>query len=163
MAGNSIRLLNTKSGRVELIPDGGVPYAILSHRWYKEDGKPVEVVYEDLAPRGEAHHEFANIRSRVKVEKRASLHKLRFAADHAHQRGFKYIWIDTVCINSSNREEKHSAIASMYEWYKQSVVCFVFLHDVTFQRADYTRLPSDTQSIVRLATFLHSIRASSLT
>jgi len=151
MADDGMRLLNTRSGRVERvadIPHESSPYAILSHRWYKENEEPIEIVYKDLAPRGERYHELKNIRDSVKERKIASFHKLDYAAQQARQHDLSYIWIDTVCIDSTNLEEKHNAIASMYKWYQQSRICFVYLHDVSFQRADYTRLPSDSENIV---------------
>ncbi|KAH8769682.1 heterokaryon incompatibility protein-domain-containing protein [Hyaloscypha finlandica] len=150
MADDGMKLLNTKSGRVERvadIPHERIQYAILSHRWLKEDEKHMEIVYKDLAPRGERYHELKNIRESVKERKIASFRKLDSAAQQARQQGLNYIWIDTVCIDRANHEEKHNAIASMYKWYQQSRICFVYLHDVSFQRADYISLDSDSKNI----------------
>lgn len=150
-----MRLLNTKSLRIERVADipGGIldtRYAILSHCWiYSKRGKPLEITYEDLAPNGEEHHELRNVEKTVQKGKELSYKKLQCAAEQAKQRGLGYIWIDTVCINSENAREKARAIRSMYRWYKESTVCFVFLDDLDFQPADFYPLRSDSASVVR--------------
>ncbi|KAI1292986.1 HET-domain-containing protein [Xylaria venustula] len=45
-----------------------------------------------------------------------------------------YIWIDTCCIDKSSSAELSEAINSMFEWYRQSHVCYAYLSDVLSNR-----------------------------
>ncbi|KIW11747.1 hypothetical protein PV08_09019 [Exophiala spinifera] len=56
--------------------------------------------------------------------------KIQFCADKAAADGLRYFWIDTCCINQSNKIEVADFIKSMYLWYAQSKKCFVYLEDV---------------------------------
>ncbi|EXF76462.1 hypothetical protein CFIO01_10108 [Colletotrichum fioriniae PJ7] len=47
-----------------------------------------------------------------------------------HQRGLQYAWVSTCCIDKSSSAELSEAINSMFLWYKESAVCFVFLSDL---------------------------------
>ncbi|XP_044714905.1 heterokaryon incompatibility protein (HET) domain-containing protein [Hirsutella rhossiliensis] len=47
----------------------------------------------------------------------------------ASRDGLDYIWIDTCCIDKSSRAELSEAINSMFRWYQQSSVCYVYLKD----------------------------------
>ncbi|KAH8892587.1 HET-domain-containing protein [Thozetella sp. PMI_491] len=44
--------------------------------------------------------------------------------------GFEYIWIDTCCIDKTDKAELSEAINSMYRWYQEALVCFAYLEDV---------------------------------
>ena len=44
--------------------------------------------------------------------------------------GFDYVWIDTCCIDKTNSVELQEAINSMWDWYRASDVCYVYLSDV---------------------------------
>ena len=48
----------------------------------------------------------------------------------ADERGYDWVWINTCCINKSSSAELSEAINSMYRWYKESHVCFVYLSDL---------------------------------
>jgi hypothetical protein len=41
----------------------------------------------------------------------------------AKTNGFKYIWIDTCCIDNTSSVELSKSINSMYRWYQQAKVC----------------------------------------
>lgn len=43
---------------------------------------------------------------------------------------FKYIWIDTCCIDKSDISELSEAINSMFRWYQSAAVCYAYLADV---------------------------------
>jgi hypothetical protein len=45
--------------------------------------------------------------------------------------GLEYICVDTYCINKTSSAELSEAINSMFAWYRQSSVCYVFLEDYT--------------------------------
>jgi hypothetical protein len=44
--------------------------------------------------------------------------------------GFKWVWIDTCCIDKSSSAELSEAINSMYNWYWQAETCYAYLDDV---------------------------------
>ena len=41
-----------------------------------------------------------------------------------------YVWVDTCCIDKSSSAELTEAINSMYMWYRDAAVCYVFLADL---------------------------------
>ena len=49
----------------------------------------------------------------------------------AHSDGLNYAWIDTCCIDKSSSSELSEAINSMWKWYKNSGICYVYLSDVS--------------------------------
>lgn len=49
----------------------------------------------------------------------------------AHEDGYRYVWIDTCCINKSSSSELSKAINSMYLWYKKAQICHTYLDDVS--------------------------------
>ena len=56
--------------------------------------------------------------------------KIKSACEQAIRDGYKYIWVDTCCINKDSSVELSEAINSMYRWYQRAAVCYVFLSDV---------------------------------
>lgn len=90
------------------------PYAILSHTWGQE-----EVLYRDITE--------GNLRV---VQKRLGFTKIWYCAEQAKQDGLSYCWVDTCCIDKSSSAELSEAINSMYSWYQQAAVCYVYLADV---------------------------------
>ncbi|KAI8634681.1 hypothetical protein F5Y19DRAFT_120940 [Xylariaceae sp. FL1651] len=90
------------------------PYATLSHTW-----GPDEVVFTDLA------------KTRDDWEQKAGYDKIRFCAERARQHGLRYFWVDTCCIDKSNSIELQTAINSMFRWYRDAKVCYVYLSDVS--------------------------------
>jgi hypothetical protein len=90
-------------------------YAILSHRW----GKATEEV------------SFKDIESGADISKKEGYKKLQYLCQQALEDGFKYVWIDTCCIDKSSSAELSEAINSMYNWYMRSEVCYAYLNDVS--------------------------------
>ncbi|KAM5545994.1 hypothetical protein V8D89_000120 [Ganoderma adspersum] len=58
--------------------------------------------------------------------------KVRDACFIALAQGYKYIWIDSCCIDKTSSAELSEAINSMYFWYREAAVCYAFLADVPF-------------------------------
>ena len=56
--------------------------------------------------------------------------KIQGACDKAAKDGFKYVWIDTCCIDRDSSAELSEAINSMYTWYRGSEKCYAYLADV---------------------------------
>ncbi|PMD38001.1 HET-domain-containing protein [Hyaloscypha variabilis F] len=91
------------------------PYAILSHRW----GKATEEV------------SFKDIETGADIAKKEGYRKLQYCCQQALEDGFKYVWIDTCCIDKSSSAELSEAINSMYNWYMRSQVCYAYLNDAS--------------------------------
>lgn len=107
-----MRLLNTSTIELEDFVDGEIPvYAILSHRWGKE-----EVSFQELGT--------------PKSREMAGYRKIRKSCALAKRYGLGYIWIDTCCIDKSSSAELSEAINSMYQWYSKAYVCYAYLADI---------------------------------
>ncbi|MDI1489141.1 MAG: hypothetical protein OHK93_008419 [Ramalina farinacea] len=98
----------------EFIGDDIPKYAILSHTWGDQEVLFRHVWEKDFPPG-------ASMGSR----------KIRNACALAVKDGWEYIWVDTCCINKESSAELSEAINAMYQWYKASEVCYVYLSDVS--------------------------------
>ncbi|OAL04790.1 HET-domain-containing protein [Phaeosphaeriaceae sp. SRC1lsM3a] len=103
-----MRLINTSTLMLEEFLGLPPPYAILSHTW--EDD---EVMFENMQ-RGTANLH----RGFCKVKKCCEL---------AASQNYKYVWIDTCCIDKSSSAELSEAINSMFAYYEKSNICYVYL------------------------------------
>ncbi|KAF5847015.1 hypothetical protein GGP41_003314 [Bipolaris sorokiniana] len=98
--------------------DNAIPqYAILSHTWGAD---AEEVTFADLAEGGGKH--------------KSGYKKIRFCGEQAHQDGLQYFWVDTCCIDKSDKAELSSAIQSMFRWYQNATKCYVYLSDVSARK-----------------------------
>ncbi|THU88913.1 HET-domain-containing protein [Dendrothele bispora CBS 962.96] len=110
------RLIETYTGRIvefhenSLIP----PYAVLSHRWEEDQ----EVSLQDML-----------YLSPAITERRSGYWKIVNACRQAFWDGFSYIWVDTCCIDKSIPWQEEQDINSMYAYYWNSEVCYVYLND----------------------------------
>ena len=118
-----IRLLKFENGEVHIetfVDDGEVPdYAILSHRWYDFREEPT---YQDVTQSGGQH--------------KKGFRKIMLCGKQAHKDGCDYFWVDTCSIDKTNSTELSEAINSMYRWYANAKICYVYLSDVS--GADWT-------------------------
>jgi hypothetical protein len=89
------------------------PYAILSHTWGADDK---EVTFDDLAKNA------GNDKPGYK--------KIELCGVQAKRDGLQYFWVDTCCINKTNKAEHSFAIRSMFRWYRAAARCYVYLPDV---------------------------------
>lgn len=115
-----MRLLNVYSLELEEFWDeGSIPqYAAISHRWSQE-----EVTFQAFK-RGKPQ------------TPTPSWDKLLSVCRIAKDQEYKYIWMDTVCIDKSSSAELSEAINSMYRWYSNAAVCCVYLSDVPVLRSN---------------------------
>ncbi|KAK7462394.1 hypothetical protein VKT23_007993 [Stygiomarasmius scandens] len=113
-----MRLLNTLSFELHEFRSDIPPYAILSHTWEEE-----EVTFEDIA---DWH------RTGLPIAK-AGGSKINNACAYARKYMFEWIWIDSCCIDKSSSAELSEAINSMYQYYEDAEVCYVFLCDASSQ------------------------------
>lgn len=109
-----MRLLNTKFEFCDF-DDSPPPYAILSHTWSEKNEE--EVTYQDL-----------------KSGTAKSLLKLELCRDWTKAANLEYFWIDTCCIDKRNDAEIGYAIRSMWRWYCEARICFVYLPDLSKKR-----------------------------
>ncbi|KAI0740646.1 heterokaryon incompatibility protein-domain-containing protein [Earliella scabrosa] len=111
---NRAELHNFKDHRAV---DGG--YAILSHTWgpNEQTFHEIQVLCEQCRTTGE------NPRDRAPE-------KIKRSCLLAESYGFRWIWIDTCCIDKTSSTELSEAINSMFTWYSYAEVCFAYLDDV---------------------------------
>ncbi|PVH74193.1 hypothetical protein DL98DRAFT_519426 [Cadophora sp. DSE1049] len=57
--------------------------------------------------------------------------KIAKTCEIARRHGLMYAWVDTCCIDKSSSAELTESINSMYQWYSDAVVCYVFLEDLS--------------------------------
>lgn len=94
-------------------PESIPPYAILSHTW-----GPQEVEFGDLFD------------TSTRWQSKLGFEKIRFCGEQAQRHGLEHFWVDTCCINTSNKAEHSAAIRSMFRWYQNAARCYVYLSDV---------------------------------
>ena len=112
-----MRLIDTDTDTFilrEFFGDKIPEYAILSHTW-RDD----EVSYQDW-------HD-----NRALGKK--GIRKIQAACDEAKRNGIQYLWVDTNCINKDSSAELSEAINSMFTWYQNSSICYVYLDDFYYQ------------------------------
>lgn len=94
------------------IKDNIPPYAILSHTWGSE-----EITFQDAA-------------DAVQASRKRGYAKLRNFCAVARKRGYEWAWMDTCCMDKRIEAEHSYALNSMFRWYQDSGVCYVYLEDV---------------------------------
>ena len=113
-------LLHTSTFQLHRFLSSSVPpYVILSHTW-SDDG---EVLFQDLTakPANDSDH-YRHSPGFPKISKCCAL---------ARSDGWTYVWIDSCCIDQKSSAELSEAINSMYRWYRDAVVCYAYLADVS--------------------------------
>jgi len=105
---------------LEFCDDETTEYAILSHRWIAQ-----EVDYDEMV-------ELANIalKERDEIRRRDGYQKILQSCKQAQKDRYKWLWVDTCCIDKRSSAELSEAINSMYRWYENAKVCYAYLHDV---------------------------------
>ena len=95
-------------------------YAILSHTWSPSG----EQTLQQVRAIGErCRQEGANPRDHVDS-------KVRGCCVLAEKEGFRWVWIDSCCIDKTSSTELSESINSMFQWYCQAEVCYAYLADV---------------------------------
>ncbi|KAL9489368.1 hypothetical protein ACSS6W_001645 [Trichoderma asperelloides] len=128
----SIRLLRTDTLEIEQFGFGQIPkYAILSHRWGE-----YELTLQDVNSLIWTKRGFEN-----DIPKVEAFRKVKYCCARAKFDSFKYVWIDSCCIDKTSSAELSEAINSMYLWYYQSTKCYAYLADVqsisTFKKSEW--------------------------
>ncbi|KAI6118511.1 heterokaryon incompatibility protein-domain-containing protein, partial [Pisolithus croceorrhizus] len=104
---------------IKVLDDTTTSYAILSHRWGEE------VDYEEMIGLMKMEEE-----EREEVKQRHGYQKIIKSCEQAVKYGYKWLWIDTCCIDQRSSAELSEAINSMYQWYQNAQICYVYLNDV---------------------------------
>jgi hypothetical protein len=126
-----MRLLDTKSLELSrsFVPTEVPDYAIFSHRWSND-----EVIFSDISS------STINLHRDVQFRKPVSFAKIQGACRLARTDGYDWIWIDSCCIDKSSSAELQEAINSMWRYYAESNVCYVYLADVPDAEAGWGSL-----------------------
>ena len=112
-----MRLINVENGQFEWYVNAeDVNYAILSHVWGDE-----EISFQDY---NEKNFNTAN------GDLKMGYRKIQYTLMQARNDKISFIWIDTCCIDKTSSAELSEAINSMFNWYKRSHLCYVYLGDV---------------------------------
>lgn len=82
-------LLDTKTITISQPSDDNIHYAILSHRWGKEN--------EEVS--------FADIQRPKFMWHKKGYQKVKKFCKQAYKDGYKYAWVDTCCIDKSSSSE----------------------------------------------------------
>ena len=112
-------LINTETLLLGAFPDSRhkVSYAIISHTWGSDAD---EVSFQVMMPGVLGS-------PRAKDPGSAKIRDTRQITREVKRP--RYAWVDTCCIDKASGVEISEAINSMFKWYQQFVVCFVFLED----------------------------------
>jgi hypothetical protein len=112
-----MRLLEANSDGKFSLKDFGdeiPPYAILSHTWGLDKD---EVTFEDI--------------TNGTGGDKPGYEKIRFCGEQAKKDSLLYFWIDTCCIDKTNKAELARSINCMFRWYRNATRCYVYLSDVS--------------------------------
>ena len=96
------------------------PYAILSHTWGAE---AEEVTFADL--------------TKYDGKGKRGYKKIHFCGEQARHDRLQYFWVDTCCIDKTDRVELSQAIRSMFRWYQNATKCYVYLSDVSTRKRKF--------------------------
>ncbi|KAJ4293140.1 hypothetical protein N0V90_008422 [Kalmusia sp. IMI 367209] len=107
---------------IDFDDDGVPPYAILSHTWGADEE---EVTFTDLV-RGDGKAE--------RGDEKEGYEKISFCGKQAQQDNLQYFWVDTCCIDKTDKAELSQAIRSMFRWYQNATKCYVYLSDVSTRK-----------------------------
>lgn len=91
------------------------PYAILSHTW-----GPEEVSFSEMK----------KPKYRKEARQKKGFSKIEGCCTRAKESGYAWVWVDSCCIDKRSSAELSEALNSMFQWYKCSSVCYVYLSDV---------------------------------
>jgi hypothetical protein len=107
-----MRLINSTTLELKEFFDNHTPkYTILSHRWLDN-----EVSLKDM-------------QGAIATRKTGYV-KLKLCYDQAVNDRLQYAWVDTCYINKTSSAKLTEAINSMYRWYQNAAVCYMYLSDV---------------------------------
>jgi hypothetical protein len=108
----SMRLINAKTLRFQDFFGGDMPpYAIPSHTWETD-----EVTFQDMAS--------------PYLPPKSGYTKITETCRLALEMDIEHAWVDSCCIDKSSSAELTESINSMFQWYENAAVCYVYLADL---------------------------------
>ncbi|TFK84133.1 HET-domain-containing protein [Polyporus arcularius HHB13444] len=120
-------ILSTDRAELHFFPspeDVSEDYAILSHVWNKPGEGAPEQSFQDIRKIEESCvKDGTNPRDFVSE-------KIRRCCELAELHGYKWVWIDTCCIDKTSSAELSEAINSMFRYYALAAICYGYLRDV---------------------------------
>lgn len=133
-----MRLLHTRKFHLNLFIPGQTPdYVILSHRWGEE-----EVVFDDFLSGDITSPDHP---ARLKE----GFRKILGACSLAAKDGYEWIWVDSCCIDKSSSAILQESINSMWSYYANSNICYVYMADVPDEVAGWTTQFSNSKWFTR--------------
>lgn len=118
-----MRLINVETYELEEHNEACLPqYAILSHTWGAHEVSYSALVDHIKTSRAMGHS--PDLAFNQKLSNACLMTKLD---------RFRYLWIDTCCIDKSSSAELSEAINSMYRWYSNAEVCYAYLSDISME------------------------------
>ncbi|EJF59847.1 HET-domain-containing protein, partial [Dichomitus squalens LYAD-421 SS1] len=131
-----MRVLDTWTCQFVEVDPEKTRFAILSHTWRER-----EQTYDELKI-VQARYEDGTIWNDDELSR-----KIREACRVAREAGYRYLWIDSCCIDKTSSSELSQSINSRWQWYGRAQVCFAHLADV----------PSDDDPHVAESVFRESL------
>ncbi|CVK91476.1 related to beta transducin-like protein [Fusarium mangiferae] len=123
-------LINTKTYKLENFVNPPRIYSILSHTWEGD-----EVLFQDME-------------SLPHARSKAGWKKIEMTCKASRRTNISHTWVDTCCIDKRSSAELSEAINSMFAWYKQSSICYVYLSDLVFPRSPvYSLMPKSLAAL----------------
>lgn len=111
-----MRLINAQTLTLEEHTDPIPPYAILSHTWGQQ-----ELTFQ----------RFQALSGQEREAVKSGPSKIGQVCRLTRQHGHGYVWVDTCCIDKSSSADLNEAVNSMYRYYQEAQVCYVYLADAT--------------------------------
>ncbi|KAK4446175.1 heterokaryon incompatibility protein-domain-containing protein [Podospora aff. communis PSN243] len=105
---NIMHLIDCKTLTLKWFSTKPPPYAILSHTW------------------GADETTFAEFGSPTRNERSTGFRKIKASCDQAQQHSLDFVWVGTCCINKESSAELGEAINSMFKWYQDAAICYVY-------------------------------------
>ena len=119
-------LINASTLKLERFQTNNKPYAILSHTWSAD--------HEEVS--------FEEFRGGQGTQKQG-YRKIVECCSRACEQNIPYAWVDTCCIDKSSSAELSESINSMFRWYKDARICYVYLADVSLTCEDSSGIGSE--------------------
>lgn len=128
----SMRLINIYTQKLEFWPANDIPpYAILSHRWLKDEDEITFEQYVNPTPQDLEKPGYRKVEAFCSFVRGYNRHKQAKGNGKEKGKGMvEWIWIDTCCIDKRSSAELSESINSMAMWYQRAEYCVAYLVDV---------------------------------
>jgi len=110
----TVKHANLRMERIQDVVATFFHYVMLSHRWQRK-----EPLLHDIQDK--------NVYDLDPVD---GFVKLQSFCNAARDKGYRWAWSDTCCIDKNNNVEVQESVNSMFDWYRHSALTIVHLSDV---------------------------------